>query len=173
DNPALPLAAGIVNGIPHDYRKQWGPRLGLAYTPGNNGKTVIRAGFGLYYNDLAQGGWAEAFQAVNTFNLVHGTSPPSLIDSNYKTPYALHATARVQHAINAHRTVSADYTHEQGNHGYRRYDYGAPEVSVFRSDNRSSFDSLAFVVQGNPRRFNLIAHYTRSSAKTWECRLDE
>ena len=172
DNPALPLAAGIVNGAPHDYRKQWGPRLGLAYAPGNSGKTVIRAGFGLYYNDLAQGGWAEAFQAVNTFNLANGTSPPSLIDSNYKTPYALHATAGVQHAINAHWTVSADYTHEQGNHGYRRYDY-TQGFSVFRSDNRSTFDSMAFVVQGNSRHFNLIAHYTLSSAKTWGCLLGE
>jgi hypothetical protein len=170
DNPALPLAAGLITGAPHDYHKQWGPRLGLAYTPGNSGKTVIRAGFGLFYNDLAQGGWAEAFQAVNG----SGTGPASLIDPNYKTPYALHATAGMQHAINANWTVSADYTHEQGNHGYRRYDYATPEVSIFRSDNRSSFDSLAFVVQGNvSRRFNLIAHYTLSSAKTWGCLLGE
>jgi hypothetical protein len=26
---------------------------------------VIRAGFGLFYNDLAQNGWVTAFQAVN------------------------------------------------------------------------------------------------------------
>ena len=29
------------------------------------GTTVIRAGIGLYYNDLAQNGWVTAFQAVN------------------------------------------------------------------------------------------------------------
>jgi hypothetical protein len=105
-----------------------------------------------------------------------------LIDPDYKTPYAIHATAGVQHAINSNWTVSADYTHEQGNHGYRRYDYtpgvniaaDAPAVSVFHSDNRSSFDSLALVLQGNvSRRFNLIAHYTLSSAKTWGCVLGE
>ena len=114
--------------------------------------------------------------------LESGTSPAALIDPNYKTPYALHATAGVQHAINANWTVSADYTHEQGNHGYRRYDYtpgfnvdaNAPALAVFRSDNRSSFDSLAIVVQGNVSRdFNLIAHYTLSSAKTWGCLLGE
>lgn len=170
DNPALVLAAPLVTGIPHDYRKQFGPRLGIAYSPRDSGKTVIRAGFGLYYNDLAQGGWAEAFQAVNG----SGSGPDSLIDPNYKTPYALHASAGMQHAINSNWTFSADYAHEQGNHGYRRYDYSAPEVSVFKSDNRSSFDSLALVLQGNvSHRFNLIAHYTLSSAKTWGCLLGE
>ena len=168
DNPALAGAAPLVNGIPHDDRKQFAPRLGITYAPGSSGKTVIRAGFGLFFNDLAQGGWAEAFQAVNGT----GTGPASLIDPNYKTPYAIHASAGVQHAINAHWTVSADYTHEQGNHGYRRYDY--PDVSIFRSDNRSSFDSLAVVLRGNvSRRADLIAHYTLSNAKTWGCLLGE
>jgi hypothetical protein len=170
ENPALALAGSLVNGAPHDYRKQFAPRLGLAYSPGESGRTVIRAGFGLYYNDLAQGGWAEAFRAVNGSN----SGPDSLIDPNYKTPYAIHASAGVQHAINSNWTLSADYTHEQGNHGYRRYDYSAPAVSIFRSDNRSSFDSLAVVLQGNvSHRFNLIAHYTLSSAKTWGCLLGE
>jgi hypothetical protein len=170
ENPALELAGPLVTGAPHDYRKQFAPRLGLAYSPGDIGKTVIRAGFGLFYSDLAQGGWAEAFRAVNG----SGSGPDSLIDPNYKTPYAIHATAGMQHAINSNWTFSADYTHEQGNHSYRRYDYSAPAVSVFRSDNRSSFDSLALVLQGNvSRRFNLIAHYTLSSAKTWGCLLGE
>jgi hypothetical protein len=170
ENPALALAGSLVSGAPHDYRKQFAPRLGIAYSPGESGRTVIRAGFGLYYNDLAQGGWAEAFRAVNGSN----SGPDSLIDPNYKTPYALHASAGVQHAINSNWTLSADYTHEQGNHGYRRYDYSAPTVSIFRSDNRSSFDSLAVVLQGNvSHRFNLIAHYTLSSAKTWGCLLGE
>ena len=45
---------------------------------------------------------------------------------------------------------------------------------MFRSDNRSSFDSLAMVLQGNvTQRFNLIAHYTLASAKTWGCVLGE
>jgi hypothetical protein len=190
ENPAYltlqQLGIPLVSGVPQDYRKQFAPRLGIAYSPGQSGKTVIRAGFGMFYNDLAQGGWAEAFQGVNSANagfccLAPG-DPGALIDPDYKTPYAIHATAGVQHAINANWTVSADYTHEQGNHGYRRYDYtpgvniaaDAPAVSVFHSDNRSSFDSLALVLQGNvSRRFNLIAHYTLSSAKTWGCVLGE
>jgi len=62
-NPAL--GAGLVNGTPHDYRKAIAPRLGIARTLGASKKTVLRAGVGLYYDDLAQSGWVTAFQAVN------------------------------------------------------------------------------------------------------------
>src|SRR6266849_1999607 len=165
---SLPLN-GIPAAVPHDYHKQIAPRLGIAYSPGGGEKTVIRAGFGMFYNDLAQGGWATAFQAVNGGA---ASSPPSYIDPRYKTPYAIHATGGVQHAFNEHWTASADYTHEQGNHGYRGY--GFDEFTLFKSDNRSSYDALMLRVQGNvSRRFSLTAHYTLAQAKTWGCVLGE
>ncbi len=190
ENPAYltlqALGVDLVNGAPHDDRKQFGPRLGIAYSPGENGKTVFRAAFGLFFSDLAQGGWAPAFQAVNNSSAgsccMNPGDPGALIDPNYKTPYAIHSTAGVQHAINSHWVISADYTHEQGNHGYRGYsftpgvniDANAPSLSLFKSDNRSSYAALMVVLQGNVnRRFNLIAHYTLSSAKTWGCLLGE
>ncbi len=170
-NPALP-GNGIISGIPHDYRKAFAPRLGVAYALDDSGKTVLRGGAGLYYADLAQNGWVEALTAVNQGNLANGTSPPSLIDPNYTTPYALHATAGAQHAFNSDWTLSADYTLETGMHGYRRYDY--PNVSVFRTDNRSSYKALMLHLQGNiAKRLNLVANYTLSSAKTWGCQIGE
>jgi hypothetical protein len=171
-NPAL-AGNGIVSRIPHDYRKAFAPRLGLAYGLGASGNTVLRAGLGLYYNDLAQNGWVQAFNAVSTFNLAHpGAALPALIDPNYTTPYALHATAGVQHAFSANWIASADWTLETGMHGYRRYAF--PNVTVFRSDNRSSYKALALHLQGNVSpRFSLIANYTLASAKTWGCVLGE
>src|SRR5579863_9632514 len=69
DNPAYltlkALQIPVVPSVPEDYRKQIAPRIGIAYSPGDSGKTVIRAGFGLFYDDLAQNGWATAFQGVN------------------------------------------------------------------------------------------------------------
>jgi hypothetical protein len=47
----------------------------------------------------------------------------NLIGSPYKTPYAVHTTGGVQHAFNEHWLASADYVHEQGNHGYRGFPY--------------------------------------------------
>jgi hypothetical protein len=49
-----------------------------------------------------------------------------------------------------------------------------PNLDVFRSDNRSAYNAFSIHLQGNvSRRFNLIANYTLSSAKTWGCVLGE
>lgn len=169
-NPAL--STELVNGIPHDYRKAFAPRLGIAQTLGATRRTVLRAGAGLYYNDLAQNGWVTAFQSVNAGSLLNGATTPALIDPNYHTPYALHATAGIQHAFSADWMIGADWTHETGMHGYRSYDY--PSAFVFRSDNRSSYDGLSVRVQGNiGRRVHLTSHYTLAKAQTWGCVLGE
>ncbi len=177
-NPFLlsldPTAAPFIHSVPHDYRKAFAPRLGVAYSLGSSGNTVLRGGIGMYYADLAQNGWVTAFQAVNDTNVANGggIAPPSIIDPNYHTPYAIHATAGIQHAFNAIWSLSTDWTLETGMHSYRRYDF--PTVSVFRSDNRSSYNALAFHLQGNVgRRFSLVANYTLSSAKTWGCEIGE
>jgi hypothetical protein len=189
----------LVNGAPHDYRKAFQPRLGIAYGLGQDQRTVIRAGMGMYYNDLTQNGWVTAFQMMNTApgvclhpgdaGCVPGGGAGALIDPNYKTPYALHVTAGVEHAFSANWTLRADFTHEAGVHAYRRYDYvpgeslftplagqqdNVPAVSVFRTDNRSRYDALSIRLQGNiSRRFNMTANYTLSSAETWGCEVGE
>jgi len=207
DNPALltlqALQIPLLKGTPTDDRKQFGPRLGFAYAPGNSGKTVFRGGFGLFFNDLAQNGWVTAFQAVNgptgtCTDVNHvltgaGCIPAggsgNIIDGGYKTPYSIHTTGGVQHAFDEHWTLSADYTHEQGNHGYRAYSYtpgvnlfspepadqgNVPALNVFHSDNRSSYNSLMLHLQGNwDKRFSLVANYTLSRAQTWGCVLGE
>jgi hypothetical protein len=160
---------GVPAAVPHDYRKQIAPRLGIVYSPGGSEKTVFRAGFGMFYNDLAQNGWATAFQAVNGGA---DSSPPAYIDPRNKTPYAIHITGGAQHAFNEHWIVSADYTHEQGDHGYRAYTF--QEFNLYKSDNRSSYNALMLHLQGNvSRRFSLVANYTLSKAQTWGCVLGE
>ncbi len=208
------LGINLIPGAPHDYRHAFAPRIGIAYSPGQSQSTVIRAGFGLYYNDLAQNGWVNAFQSVNAAPgpCTDPFGPPgpgnagcipgaafggagAIIAPNYKTPYAVHATAGIEHAFSKNWLLSADYTHEQGNHAYRGYNYNAgytlftpqfpesdfadqqayvPNISVYRSDNRSSYNGLSIHLQGNvSRRLNLIANYTLSKAQTWGCVLGE
>jgi len=171
-NPAL--GTGLVNGLPQDYRKAIAPRLGIARTLGTSQKTVLRTGVGLYFDDLAQNGWVTAFQSVNN-STVSGVLPPppaGLIDPNYHTPYALHATAGMQHALSANWMISVDYTHETSMHAYRSYAF--ERANVFRSDNRSSYDAMSLGVQGNvSRRAHFTAHYTLARANTWGCVLGE
>ena len=213
DNPALltiqalqiPLFARPA--VPHDYRTAFAPRLGIAYRLSKSGSTVLRAGFGLFYNDLAQTGWVTAFQAVNEpiARCVNPGDPGcvsgaanggagALIDPGYKTPYAIHVTTGIQHAFNPNWILSADWTHQEGVHAYRRYDYKAgytlfsplysqdvetqqqyvPDINVFRSDNRSRYDGLSVRLQGNVSQWlNLSMSYTLASAKTWGCVLGE
>ena len=137
------LEIPLTPTVPHDDRRQFAPRLGMAWTPGSHANTVLRAGFGLFYDDLAQNGWVTAFQAVNATpgscvdpaqnpgapenaGCVPGDSAggaANLIDSHYHTPYALHISGGVQHSFGDHWLLSADYIHEQGNHAYRGYTY--------------------------------------------------
>jgi len=48
-----------------------------------------------------------------------------------------------------------------------------PNVNVFESDNRSSYNALMLHLQGNLRRVNLVANYQLSKAQTWGCLLGE
>ena len=98
---------------------------------------------------------------------------------------------------NQHWIASADYVHEQGNHGYRAFPYTSsvtsptiitplipasdtadqttfvPNVNVFEANNRSSYNGLMLHLQANMHRFNLVANYTLSKAQTWGCLLGE
>jgi hypothetical protein len=212
-NPGVQTIAALQlplpTGVPHDYHKAFAPRLGIAYSPDRVEDLVIRAGIGLYYDDLAQNGWATAFQAVNTPSAFLPCTKPGdpgclpgaanggagvVIDPNYHTPFALHVSGGVQYLWRKKWTMSADYVHEQGVHGYRRYEYTAgttlfsplfpqgqasqmanvPDLSVFKSDNTSSYNAMMLHLQGNvSRRFNLTANYVLSRAKTWGCVLGE
>jgi len=74
------------------------------------------------------------------------------------------------------------YVHEQGVYQYRRYEFATPQtlpaaipnnISVFKTDNRSRYDGVSFVVQHRSSWLNLIAHYTLASAATWGATVGE
>jgi len=215
ENPAYltlkALQVPLIHGVAGDYRGAVAPRLGLAYALGSSSNTVIRAGVGLFYNDLAQNGWVNALQEMNAppapcvnpgdAGCIPGASTGgagAIIAPNYHTPYAFHATVGVEHAFHANWTVGAHWTHEEGNFAYRAYNYIAgyslftpliptsdpnyqadqqslvPNITVYRTDNRSSYNGLLVHLQGNAsNRLNLIVNYTFSRANTWGCVLGE
>jgi hypothetical protein len=216
------LQIPIVPSVPHDYHKQIAPRLGFAYSPGSSEKTVFAPALASTMTISRRTDGRPHFRASTTRTITgtctfSGSSPGTyaltgpgcltggagatgnLVGSDYKTPYAIHITGGVQHAFNEHWLVSADYVHEQGNHGYRAFPYSSsptfagparsvpplipasdtdqeafvPNVNVFESDNRSSYNALMLHTQANMRRFSLVANYQLSKAQTWGCLLGE
>jgi hypothetical protein len=80
-NPALPCTpfesasqAHIPQGLRYTYYKDFDPRLGVAWRPFGNDKTVFRAGFGLF--TVPSLGW-EAYMMTG----VAATNPPFYVNS--------------------------------------------------------------------------------------------
>jgi hypothetical protein len=187
-NPAVAtiqaLGLPLAKGIPHDYRKAFAPRLGIAWAPGASSNTVFRAGVGMYYNDLMQNGWVDALRAVvpGAPGVLGPADQGAVIDPNYSTPYAIGASAGIEHEFPNGWRVNLQYEHTQGVHQYRRYEYtsditlpaNAPNISVFRTDNRSQYDGISLIVQHRfSSRFEMTAHYTLAKATTWGATVGE
>jgi hypothetical protein len=113
----------------------------------------------------------------------------AIIDPHYHSPYALQASAGFEHALSKTWRMIVNYQHQQGVHQYRRYEYvaqdptlapngtlpgTAPNISVFRTDNRSRYDALSFAVNHSlAKQFELTAHYTLAKATTWGANVGE
>jgi len=97
-NASLPCApvetassAGLGPGLRQFYKKNFQPRLGFAYRPFGNSKTVVRGGFGIFtMTNLGQ----LSFNTTNidvsvvrtTFNAIPGTNTPSYQFPSVRTP---------------------------------------------------------------------------------------
>jgi hypothetical protein len=77
----VPGDPGVPAAMTSTYYKSFAPRIGIAYSPGRDGKTSIRAGWGLFYNPIEELVLAQ-FGAEPPFG---GSS--SLSDVFFNTPF--------------------------------------------------------------------------------------
>jgi hypothetical protein len=64
------------NRLQELYKRAFGPRVGFAY--GLNERTLLRAGYGIYYQELKEPGWGgsnDGFFTQRTFSSADGYSP--------------------------------------------------------------------------------------------------
>ena len=154
--PNLTLSLGLryeTQTNIHDWH-DWAPRIGIAWAPGqskNNPrpKTVIRAGFGMFYDRFGENNvlTAERYNGINQqqYTILNPTFFPNIpsiseiaqlgkaatqsirdIDSNLRAPYILQEALTIERQLPKNSTVSVSYMNSHGAHEFRSQDINAP-----------------------------------------------
>jgi len=154
--------------------KDFAPRIGFAYRVGGRAETVVRGGYGIFYNLLnvstwnnatALGApfvlsrtfitnknapltWASPFAATVPVNSIAITS----IDPNLQRPYTQEWSLGVQHQLGADMLIETTYQGSRSIHYNNTHFINNPSLDVRRANPTASINAL--------RPFNTIG--TRS-----------
>lgn len=156
--PNITLSAGLryeTQTNIHDWR-DFAPRLAVAWAPKAGGrntgpKTVIRAGFGMFYDrfSLSNTLTADRYngkvqqQYVVTDPDFYPNIPPVIglpsstqviqeISHNLRAPYILQSSVSVERQLPAHTTLAVTYTNSHGVHELRSADINAPLPGTYQ-----------------------------------------
>ncbi len=128
----------------HDDSDNFAPRLGFAYAPKANSKTVIRGGAGVFYDRTGPSPIGDLlhFNGVNLRRYI--VDPPLVsypinpavlaqvptsvvtLDSHSRIPYTLQFSIGVERQVTAKSTASAVYIGNRGIDSFRSIDANAP-----------------------------------------------
>ncbi len=127
------LFVGLPKTIWNSRKNDFAPRLGFAYDPFGDGKTAIRAGFGIFYDRPAANIYllemANNPPVNGTYTVYNGnidnpagannvTYPSALqtVAPTFKTPYVMTYNLNVQRQLPGHIILDVGYVGTQGRH---------------------------------------------------------
>jgi hypothetical protein len=131
------------------------PRLGLAFRLDKSGRTVLRAGAGLYYDssvsiatDVINSGPLNGANLLNNGNLLLSKTISYGYAPNLQLPQVIQWNVSLEHGFGSHDIVSLGYLGSTGNHLIRREMSDTSNVLsyVALTTNRaaSDYDALQF-----------------------------
>ena len=161
----------------HDWT-DFAPRLAIAWAPGATGKnprakTVIRAGFGMFYDRFALANTlaAERYNGIvqqqyvipNPDFFPNMPSPEILagsrtaqatevVSSNLRAPYIVQSAFTLEQKLPWNSTLAVTYTNSHGVHMFRSQDVNAPLPGTYNPNVR---DSGVFPL-GHPGAMNVM-----------------
>ena len=171
----------------HDHA-DFAPRLGVAWGLGGNGKgapkTVLRAGFGIFYDrfgynlvqeaDLLNGvtqpkvtirnpdffaTQAKQLPAYSQLLNLAGASPTMYqISPNLRAPYTIQSAASIERQITKNATVSVTYLNSRGEHAFYIDNVNAPFIPGGATPNGTSENIYQYNSGGIFRQNQLIAN---------------
>jgi len=135
----------------HDWR-DFAPRLGVAWAPGGSGsnprsKTVVRAGFGAFYDRFGLGNTLNALRyngavqqqfvltdpdffpsipSISSLTDLQSTQIRQQVSPDLHAPYILQSAAGIERQLPFNTTVAITYTNSHGLHTLRSRDLNAP-----------------------------------------------
>jgi carboxypeptidase family protein len=167
----------------HDEPHNLAPRVALAYAPSKTGRTVFRAGAGIFYDRTGPGPISDLLH-LNGLTLLRfilenplfpvtpievASLPTSLVtlDRQARIPYTLQYSAGVEQQVTAHSTFTATYVGSRGMDLFRSINANAPAAPLFltvpnpalgqereiQSEGYQKSNALELTFQGKPSRY--------------------